>query len=572
MISTRAGGNSTQQTYERETSAATVTLGTPATPARERDLLDILFDRVPVGIAVYDRSYALKSFNRTWADHVERYALCERHKIVPGAYLHELAPGIERETAPLLERALSGETVRVEGLRLECRGAVSYWDVVLYPLYENGRIGNIVEVVTDATDRVLAHLMLEKRVEERTRELERRQAVAESLGEALALLNSSQSLHEILQRLAAQSRELLGADCSAIFDLNTESDQLTVQAFDGAPSALLAGYVLPVGVGAVGEAVAMREPVLIADTRAALPRLLATLSARASGEEEARLRGAIQRLVRHYRATLAVPLVVRGEIYGGIALYYEQRRDFTPEDLKLTDTFAHQAALAIDNARLRHQMEAAAVAAERNRIARDLHDSVTQTLFSASLIGEVLPRLWEIDQDEARKRVEELRQLTRGALAEMRMLLLELRPAQINQVPLGDLLKHLVEATTGRARISIALMVQGECPLPECVHNSLYRIAQEALNNVAKHSGATQAAVALRWAGGGVELGITDNGRGFDPGSVAGEHLGLSIMSERAQEIGANWNIDSRPGGGANVTVRWDAPAQIEGTTNNGEG
>jgi signal transduction histidine kinase len=105
-------------------------------------------------------------------------------------------------------------------------------------------------------------------------------------------------------------------------------------------------------------------------------------------------------------------------------------------------------------------------------------------------------------------------------------------------------------------------LVQGECTLPPSVHNSLYRIAQEALNNVAKHSGATQAAVTVSYSGGGVELRITDNGHGFDPGKVAGEHLGLSIMRERAQEIAATWNIDSQQGGGTCVCVRWDPPAE----------
>src|SRR4029079_12768400 len=134
-------------------------------------------------------------------------------------------------------------------------------------------------------------------------------------------------------------------------------------------------------------------------------------------------------LFSRYGALLVVPLLVKDEIYGAIALYYQKPHEFTREETELAVAFGDQAALAIENARLRTQAERMAAAAERNRLARDLHDAVTQTLFSTSLIADVLPRLWERDQNTARRRLEELRLLTRGALAEMRALLLELRPA-----------------------------------------------------------------------------------------------------------------------------------------------
>ncbi len=138
-----------------------------------------------------------------------------------------------------------------------------------------------------------------------------------------------------------------------------------------------------------------------------------------------------------------------------------------------------------------------AVTAERTRLARDLHDAVTQTLFAASLIAEVLPELWAVDEAEAQKSTEELRQLTRGALAEMRTLLLELRPAALTQARFGDLLKQLCEALTGRARLPIRLTVEGDRPLPPDVQVALYRIAQESLNNVFKYPRATQVDVHL---------------------------------------------------------------------------
>jgi PAS domain S-box-containing protein len=200
-----------------------------------------------------------------------------------------------------------------------------------------------------------------------------------------------------------------------------------------------------------------------------------------------------------------------------------------------------------------------AAAAERSRLARDLHDAVSQTLFSASLVAEVLPRLWERNQAEGRKRLEEIRQLTRGALAEMRTLLLELRPAALVDAELGDLLHQLGESITGRARVPVDVTVAGEChPSPE-VKIALYRIAQEALNNVAKHSGAARAKVELTCTGARITLSIRDNGRGFDMKNTLPDSLGLGIMRERAKDINADITIESRPGEGTEVRVVWEA-------------
>jgi PAS domain S-box-containing protein len=199
-----------------------------------------------------------------------------------------------------------------------------------------------------------------------------------------------------------------------------------------------------------------------------------------------------------------------------------------------------------------------AVVTERTRLARDLHDAVTQTLFSATLIADVLPDIWQANEGEGKRRLEELRQLTRGALAEMRTLLVELRPNALVEVPLSTLLRQLSEALTGRARIDIQASSEGERKLPPDVQVALYRIAQEALNNVVKHSKASQAAVLLR-LGDQVRLSVTDNGAGFDPASVTADHLGLKIMSERSEVIGAKFSLYSEPGEGTQVTVTWPA-------------
>ena len=193
---------------------------------------------------------------------------------------------------------------------------------------------------------------------------------------------------------------------------------------------------------------------------------------------------------------------------------------------------------------------------ERRRLARDLHDAVTQTLFSASLIAEVLPDVWDANEEEGRRRLEELRLLTRGALAEMRTLLVELRPNALVQIPLPDLSRQLCEALAGRTRLPIEISIEGGRKLPPDVQVALYRILQEALNNVVKHSKATQAFVALRLRD-TVRLSIVDDGCGFELAQVPPEHLGLTIMRERADAIGAQLRITSQPGEGTQVSVTW---------------
>jgi nitrate/nitrite-specific signal transduction histidine kinase len=257
------------------------------------------------------------------------------------------------------------------------------------------------------------------------------------------------------------------------------------------------------------------------------------------------------------RSELAVPLKVKDEVIGVLNVESDQLNAFDESDMRLLQSLAHQAAIAIENARLYEQARELAVVEERNRLARDLHDAVTQTLFSASIIAEVLPRLWERNLQEGERRLDELRQLTRGALAEMRTLLIELRPAALVDAELGELLYQLADAGWGRTQVEIDVDIRGEREIPEGVKVVLYRIAQEALNNVAKHAGAKKIAVSLYFEPDRVELSVQDDGRGFNPANVSPDRLGLGIMGERVESIGASLNIDTEPGQGTKVKVIW---------------
>ena len=257
---------------------------------------------------------------------------------------------------------------------------------------------------------------------------------------------------------------------------------------------------------------------------------------------------------------IAVPICVKQDLVGALGITAGPDDILDEQDLFAAETLADQLATAIENTRLYEHAHELAASRERQRLARDLHDAVSQTLFSVSLIAEVLPRIYERDQEQGRQRLEELRQLTRGALAEMRTLLLELRPAALAEANLPDLLKQLGEAVVGRARIPVDVEIEEGCAgLPSDVRVAFYRIAQEALNNVAKHSGARRAGVVLLCDDGAVRLTITDDGNGFDTKAPSGQ-LGLGIMRERADAVGAALDLRSAPGQGTTVAVTWSPP------------
>jgi len=206
---------------------------------------------------------------------------------------------------------------------------------------------------------------------------------------------------------------------------------------------------------------------------------------------------------------------------------------------------------------LHEKAEAEAVAAERNRIANELHDSVTQSLYSASLIAEALPKVWQKHPEEAMRSLQELRLLTQGVQAEMRTLLLELRPGELADRKLSELLRQLTDAMSARTDLPISMTVVGSCQLPTDVQIVYYRITQEALNNIHKHARANRAWVNLHYDEDRVTLRVGDNGRGSDLESRQVHQLGLQIMHERAEAIGADLTIKSQLNQGTEVMVVW---------------
>jgi signal transduction histidine kinase len=398
-------------------------------------------------------------------------------------------------------------------------------------------------------------------------EREYRREVAEGLRGILAVLNSDRPLDAILDYITLYAGRLLKADAVAIYRLQPDTNLLSIQSSHGLSKEYLANSTISLGQGVTGQAALQGTPVVIndvANTMDVLPRPLSPKTLKL-----------LKIMSKYFRSELSVPLINKQEVVGALNLYYARPRVFEQEEIDLAVSFCDQTALAIENARLREQAQEDAVAAERNRIARELHDSVTQTIFSASLIAEVLPTIWMRDPEEAQHGLDDLRKLARGALAEMRTLLLELRPVGLGEVRLEDLLKQLAEGVSGRIRAQVNVHIEGAAMLPTDVKLAFYRIAQEALNNTAKHSGADKVDIEIKSVSALparrrkkadsvqqvyrqlVSLSIRDNGRGFDPKSILGEHLGLGIMEERASSIQAALSIRSKPGAGTEISIHW---------------
>ncbi|TLN26657.1 GAF domain-containing protein, partial [bacterium] len=477
-------------------------------------------------------TYMLEGFDRQWiAAGTRRYASYTNLK--GGDYIFRV-------------RGSNSDGIwNVEGFTVNIHITPPFWETwwfygMVLVLLAGGAFGGYRMRVQDIKERNRA---LEVQVRERTMEIERRQLVAEGLRKIVTMLNSNYSLGESLDTILVQAAQLTGACCAYIFQIGESGDPAVLACLEhhgGSDVALRnwKGYVGDAVTGSLGRGNAVAIPDL--------------KSRRAITGEPA------LPFTTDHGALLAVPLPMSGKIYGGLTLLFEHKHDIKDEEINLAMTLADQASLAMANAQLRAQAEQNAVAAERSRLARDLHDAVTQTLFTTSLIADVLPRIWERNPEEGRKRLEQVRQLTRGALAEMRTLLLELRPASLTETNLADLVRQLSLAFTGRTQIPVEVSVEGEFVLPPDVQVALYRIAQELLNNVAKHAQASKVSVRLSEMAGQVILRVCDDGKGFDLEGIPSGHMGLGIISERAAAIGATLDVDSSPGSGTMAAIYWN--------------
>lgn len=255
-----------------------------------------------------------------------------------------------------------------------------------------------------------------------------------------------------------------------------------------------------------------------------------------------------------------VPLIVRDRVTGVFNVFYLEGHGPAEADLGFLTAIADQAAVAVDNARLLREVESKAALEERHRLARDLHDSVSQALFSMTLqtrAAELSLRQDPPDQQLVARSLAEVHELTRGALAEMRALIFQLRPDALHEEGLVSAVRK--HAAAVEAKTALRIVVDGtdeELALPEDVEAHLFRVVQEALHNVVKHAGARQAVVRIAVDGPGrrnLLVEVTDDGCGFDTDADHPGHLGLRSMSERVGGLGGTRVVTSRPAGPTTV-------------------
>ncbi len=364
-----------------------------------------------------------------------------------------------------------------------------------------------------------------------------------AVSDAVLAVAAELSVEDVLQRLVESARELAGARYAALGvpdDDGGFSQFLTA----GMSDELIAAMgPLPRTHGMLGAMLETPEPFRTRDIH-----------------DDPRFRGWWPRGHPDMHSFLGVPIVTPEGVIG--AFYLTEKADasdFDTADQELIELLAAHAAIAITNARLYEQARELSVLAERNRLALELHDVVSQKLFSVRLTAEAVGTLIDRNPQSAREQVERLRELAREALDELRSLIFELRPPDLERDGLCGALRKHVEVVGPLHDAEIELVVEGADELAGDAKRDpeILRIAQEALQNALKHSGASRVEVRLHVPDGTLVLEVADDGAGFDPqqAELRSKRLGLTSMEERAQRLGGRLEIRSTHGQGTTVRL-----------------
>ena len=343
-----------------------------------------------------------------------------------------------------------------------------------------------------------------------------------------------------------QTIRVCGMDAGAAYELDDASQTLVLVAAQGLSEGFKQrmGARMPVSVAVPGQA-------LRAD------QTLEWQVARDYPEGEAK-----QSVLRAgFQSLFTVPLVAKSKIVGAFGLSSKTQRTLTTEEAAFLSAIGQQIGIAIENARLYRQAQEMATTAERSRLARELHDSVTQSLYSVMLYAEAATRsLAEKEIGEAGDFMKELRDTAQDALREMRLLIFELRPPALEKNGLIAALRTRLNAVEGRGGMKTELQVNDDRRverLPFALQEELYHIVQEALNNVIRHAHAQSVQVCLLSSENQIHLQVSDDGIGFELASAnESSGLGLRGMRERVQRIGGTVQITSAPGKGTQVLVQ----------------
>jgi signal transduction histidine kinase len=361
-----------------------------------------------------------------------------------------------------------------------------------------------------------------------------------ALSDVVLALASEHEVEPVLQRLVHSARELSGARYAALGIPDGEGAFSSFITSGMSDELIAAMGPLPRTHGMLGAMLESPAPHRTKDIR-----------------EDPRFRGWWPRAHPQMRSFLGVPIVARGEVIGALYLT-EKEGGFSAEDERLIALLAAHAAIAIENARLHERSRELSIVEERNRLARELHDNVTQRLFGVALAAESASTLLERDRQAAAAEIARVGELARGAMEELRAVVFELRPGSLEAEGLATVLRKHVDVLRRVSGRAIELRVSDVPRLSSGSAAQVFRIAQEALGNALRHAEAEHIRVALGNGSGRFMLSVADDGCGFDPGAVRGKRLGLTSMQERATELGGTLSVSSSGGG---TTVRLEVPA-----------
>jgi signal transduction histidine kinase len=431
---------------------------------------------------------------------------------------------------------------------------------------------SLLTAISQHVGMAMVNAQLYEKAEQRTRELEQRSRVAESLRDIVNKINSNASVDEVLDFIVAQADILSDTKFVALWLLQSEQGPFRLHSYRGEfPEAMLK-LQMEIDEGMLGLAVKERRNVYYQDMSQ-----VHYAFGRSGIDDRHPLymiepkQAILSEVLEVFKAIMVVPLLTQTGAYGALEFFYPTPREFTRDEITLASTFAEQASLAIENAMLREQSAQAAILSERSRLARELHDSVTQLLYSVTLYAEAAAELLSAgDTHTASDHLRELRDTAQEALREMRLLIFELHRPTLREGGLANALQARLDAVETRGGLHAQLMIEGDEKLPHQVQAELYNIAHEALNNVLKHAHAKDVQIRLWFGDNMTEMEISDDGVGFEfTEDRIGGGFGIPGMQERSQKIGGALQITSAPGKGTTILTRvplnpHEHPGQLE--------
>ena len=408
-------------------------------------------------------------------------------------------------------------------------------------------------VVRDITEQEQAYHLLEQRVSERTHELSALLDVSRNVASTL-------ELRPLLALILNQLRTVVDYSGAAVITL--EEDEFVIQ-----------DYIGPISRDqALQTRIPLKTPTFFREVATQLAPIIYTDlwgDPPVNQEIHKNLAGPLGDFFRCAHSWLGVPLVVRDCLMGVLSVDHVQPGFYTQRHARLVWAFADQAAVAIGNAGLYKQAQELAALEERQKLARELHDSVSQALYGIALGARTARTLLDRDPSRAAEPMDYCLSLAEAGLAEMRSLIFELRPESLEKEGLVAALTKQADALRARMEIQVGTRFCVEPEVPLETKQVFYRIAQEALQNIFKHAQASQVKLELDWTGRILHMSIQDNGRGFNVQSEFAGHMGLMSMKERIQKIGGTMNIRSAAEQGTQIDVEVE---EMIGITQNGEG